>query len=213
MLHSIIGLGRILLKGKSGRKSKNTKPNIRGRQEVRRALLSMETLENRTLMACDGFLTYSQGGYGGNGAPANYLTANFPGVFPNGVQIGSQVPGAASGDASDGNRAALFTSAIAINALLPATATDTTPQGLNGDSTDETDASNLGAGTLAGHTLAMMLTLGFDAANDSFDGDLGNGLLGNLIYQATDGTSALNGMTVSAIVGQANVFLSGATTS
>ncbi|MCA9258301.1 MAG: hypothetical protein KDA61_03825 [Planctomycetales bacterium] len=163
------------------------------------------------MLSCDGFLTYSQGAYGGPGAPFDYMAAHFATVFPSGVQIGNQTAGAATDlNVGAGQRAALFTSAAAVQALLPVGGVDTPPQGLQGDSIN---ATSLDAGALAGHTLAIVLSLGFDAANPLFDGNASNGLLSDLVYQASSGiTTVLNGMTVGQIVAEANQYLSGAAT-
>lgn len=162
------------------------------------------------MLSCNGYTTYSQGAYGAtNGAPSLYMQANFDDVFASGVQIGDLTAGAAT-DAlvGAGERAALFTSAQAIIDLLPVGGPDSPPQGLN---TDSVDATSLGAGTLAGHTIAMTLSLGFDAADAGFAA--APGYLGDLTYNAASGiTTVLNGLTVTAIVAEANAFLSGAAT-
>jgi hypothetical protein len=197
---------------------------IRSRKLERKAAfrnaLRFESLEGRAMLACvegcTGFLTYSQGGYGGdtgNGVPVAYLNANFSSAFPAGIQIGNQGAGAATDNViTAGNRAALFTSAADIVAFLPHGGTSSA---LGGDFLNPVDPPppdpNL-AGALAGQTITMMLNIGFDAANPEFDGNGCNIALGDLIYDAidTDATSALDGMTVQAIVNEANLILSGA---
>src|SRR5262245_19275201 len=95
----------------------------RRRRSAHLGLLA-EPLEERRLLSvnldgldsshCGPFLTYSQGGYGGDNikaAPVAYLNAHFEAAFPDGLQIGDQAANAANGlDTTDGHRAALFES-------------------------------------------------------------------------------------------------------
>lgn len=182
------------------------------RRRKRRPSLAFQPLEHRIALSCDGFLTYSQGGWSGAGEPGRYLDAEFSSVFPHGVQIGDQTTGAATGEDAAGSWAALFTSPAAIRNYLPNGGGSAT---LDGDSVDPVNPSGPTHGpglTLGGQTLAMMLNLGFDAADPNFDGNPANPSLGSLIYTATDGTEALNGNSVSQIVAFANAYLSGADT-
>lgn len=168
--------------------------------------MQMEALENRTTPDCSGFLTVTQGGWGAvaNGHnPATYRDAHFASVFPSGLQIGDLTPGAATADNTSGHWAALFTSSLAVQNYLPDGSTAST---LGGDFVDPTHLN-----VLAGQTVALTLTVGFDAADPNFDGDPSNPTLGSLIYTASDDTSVFNGMTVQAILNAANQVLSGAT--
>jgi hypothetical protein len=184
----------------------NSRRKLKRRASLRGALrgaLRIESLEGRAMLACDGFLTYTQGAYGqnqGNNTAGQYLTANFASVFPSGVQIGHQDPGAASSNNTAGNWAVLLTSPQAVRDFLP---DNTGPDDLGGDYVNPTNTITV----LAGQTLALTLNVKLDQADPSFDGDPGNPALGSLTYT---GSGPLNGMTVSAILAAANVFLSGA---
>jgi len=194
------------------RRSKMAKAKVDRSRRPRRSSLAFQPLENRIALSCDGFLTYSQGGWSGAGEPGSYLDAMFSSVFPNGVQIGDQAVGAAASGNSAGNWAALFTSPSAIRDYMPNGGGSAT---LGGDFLNPINPSGPTNGpglTLGAQTLTMMLNLGFDAADPNFDGHPSNASVGSLIYMATDTTSVLNGKTVSQIVVFANAYLSGADT-
>jgi hypothetical protein len=79
------------------------KPKINRCRRPQRCSLSVQPLENRIALSCDGFLTYSQGGWSGPGVPGSYLDATFSSAFPDGVQIGDQAVGAATSGNSAGS--------------------------------------------------------------------------------------------------------------
>lgn len=193
--------------------ARGARRSIGSRRRTPRPALSCQSLEQRLALSCNGFLTYSQGGWSGGGSPGRYLDAEFSTAFPRGVQIGDQAPGAATTGDAAGRWAALFTSPTAVRAYIP---NGGGSAALGGDSVDPINPSGPTNGpglTLGGQTLTMMLNLGFDAADPNFDGNPTNATLGSLVYTATDGTSVLNGTSVDRIVGLANAYLSGADTS
>lgn len=204
----MLALSRLFHRTKSP-VARRTVPSRRG---TRHSALAVQSLEPRFALACDGFLTYSQGGWSGPGTAGGYLDATFSSAFPHGVQIGDQTAGAATSDNGAGSWAALFTSPAAIRAYLP---NGGGSAALGGDFLDPINPSGPANGpglTLGGQTLTMMLNLGFDAADPAFDGHPTNPALGTLIYSAADDTGVLNGMSVSEIVALANAHLSGAGT-
>lgn len=166
----------------------------------------LELLEGRAMMACDGFTTFTQGGWGAdpNGDnPGSYLHGNFAEAFPNGVQIGSQTAGAASDSVTTaGNQAAMFTSAQAITDWLPHGG----PSGaLGGDTVNPLLGSAPDDGTLAGQTLALSLNVGFDLYDANFS--VSTTHLKDL--EVTSGPFA--GQTVQFVLNTANAILSGIT--
>jgi Secretion system C-terminal sorting domain/SprB repeat len=139
------------------------------------------------LQSCQGFTTITQGGYGAKCSGNNwgcYLKNNFAAAFPSGLTVGS------------GTRLLRFTSASAIQAFLPSS---TTPRALNvGTMINPTNYKNV----LAGQTVALTLSLGFDA-NANFSSS--SIPLGSLIV--TNGT--FSGMTVNQLLSIANTILGG----
>jgi len=136
--------------------------------------------------------------------PGTYLHANFAAAFANGLQIGSQVVGAASdNNTTAGNQAALFTSAQAITDWLPHGG----PSGaLGGDTVDPDQASDPDDGTLAGQTAALTLSVGFDLYDPAFSPSATH--LKDLIVTS----GAFAGQTVQFVLDTCNAILSGDTT-
>jgi hypothetical protein len=210
MLSSI--LDRIFPARRSTRRSPK-----RAARPIDRRRMFLETLENRALLAtCVGdFTTFTQGGWGagpnGNN-PGTYLHAgatdgaNFAAAFPGGLQIGSQVAGAASdADTSAGNQAALFTSAQALTDWLPHGG----PSGpLGGDTVNPSVPSAPDDGTLAGQTAALALAVGFDLYDPSFSASTTH--LKDLTV--ADSASPFFGKTVQYVLDTSNAILSGLTT-
>ncbi len=166
----------------------------------------LEQLELRAMMACDGFTTFTQGGWGAdpNGGNAGvYLHSNFTAAFPNGVQIGSQTAGAASDSVvTAGNQAAKFTSAQAITNWLPHGG----PSGaLGGDTVNPLLGSAPDDGTLAGQTLALSLNVGFDL----YDANFSESTVHLKDLEVSSGPFA--GQTVQFVLNTANAILSGIT--
>lgn len=145
------------------------------------------------LLSCQGFTTVTQGGYGAKCAGNNwgcYLVNNFASKFPNGLTVGS------------GNRLLRLTSASAVQAFLPS---GTTPRALNiGTLTNPTSKSY--SNVLAGQTVALTLSLGFDT-NSNFSPS--STFLGSLVV--TSGTFA--GKTVNELLLIANTILGGGSSS
>lgn len=186
---------------RSNRAARRARPN----RATNQGPPQLEPLEDRVVPSCAGeFLTYSQGGWGGSGAPAAYLLANFAAAFPNGLQLGSQVAGAASdANTTAGNQAALFTTGLAINTWLPHGG----PSGaLGGDTVNPLLPAAPDDGNLAGQTAALMLSVGFDLYDEDFSESTTN--LQDLVVSS----GPFAGMTVQQVLGVANAILSGITT-
>lgn len=135
------------------------------------------------------YCTYSQGGFGGPGAPFNLLNSNFATVFPSGIEVG--IPGT-------GGFSLKFTSAAAVQNYLPA---NKTPDKLTADLTNPTSTS---AGVFGGQVLTLKINVALSAAGATSN-TLGN--FGNLYY-CNPGDS-LHGMTVSQILAAMETALGG----
>lgn len=139
------------------------------------------------LTDCGQYRTQTPGGWG---APANgnnpgvYRDANFDAAFPSGLQIGC-------------TNTLQLTSASAVEDFLPSGGT---PSMLPpGTMVDPTSYGN----TLAGHLVAVKLSIGFDAYDPNFAP--ANGYLGNLILNSGPYT----GFTVTEIVALADQAIGG----
>jgi len=130
----------------------------------------------------NGYLTYSQGGWGNSGAPGQFLAAHFTQVYPSGVTIG-------------GVKTLKFTSANAINAFLPAGGS---PAVLTSSAVNPTSSS---AGNFAAQLLAMRLAVDYSAAGKSKVG------LGELVMLS----GPFAGSTVNQILAVANAVIGGQT--
>lgn len=131
------------------------------------------------------FTTYTQGGWGAkaNGSnPGAFLLANFPTVFPNGVEVG-------------GGYTLKFTSANAITVFLPRGGTASVLQA------SATNPTSSAAGVLAGQVLSMQLSLSCSNAGVTRYG------LGNLKLQS----GKFAGYTLSSFCSLANKVLGGDT--
>ena len=141
------------------------------------------------LLSCEGFTTITPGGYGAKCSGNNwgcYVVNNFAAKFPNGLTIGS------------GTRLIKFTSAAAVQAFLPS---GTTARALNAGTLTNPTAKTY-SNVLAGHTIALSLSLRFDSNPNFSPSSLS---LGNLIMSS--GTFA--GKTVNEILTIANTILGG----
>lgn len=127
-----------------------------------------------------GFLTYSQGGWGNNGAPGQFMAAHFAQVYPSGVTIG-------------GGHTLKFTSASAVTAFLPAGGS---PRALTWSAVNPTRSS---AGVFAGQLLALRLAVDYSAAGKSKAG------LGELVMLS----GPFAGSTVNQILAVANAVIGG----
>jgi len=146
-----------------------------------------------SLLTCQGFTTVTQGGYGAKCSGNNwgcYLVNNFASKFPNGLTIGS------------GNRLLKLTSAGAVQAFLPS---GTSARALN-VGTLINPTSKTYNNVLAGQTVALTLSLGFDT-NSNFSPS--STFLGSLVV--TSGTFA--GKTVNELLLIANTILGGGSSS
>ena len=113
-------------------------------------LIAMASFSNSTKAqtSCPGFTTYSQGGYGGNGAPGNLLINNFSSWFPDGLTIGC-------------TNTVKFTSSAAVRSFLPSGGgSNALPAGNTVNPTNYRS-------TLAGQLVAMTINLAFDNHNTS----------------------------------------------
>ncbi|WP_333667244.1 T9SS type A sorting domain-containing protein, partial [Flavobacterium sp.] len=141
------------------------------------------------LLACTGFTTITQGGYGATCNGNNwgcYLSNNFVAAFPMGLKVGS------------GSNFLRFSSAAAIHNFLPS---GTTPRALNAGTLVNPTSSTY-SNVLAGQAVALTLSLGFDN-NANFSPS--TTALGSLVISS--GTFA--GMTVSQVLAVANTILGG----
>jgi hypothetical protein len=138
-----------------------------------------------------GFRTQTMGGWGnkchGNN-PGCYRDANFPSCFPTGAQIGT-----AAGPH------AVWTTAKAVEDYLPAGSTAGTLV------TNLVNPLTTQAGVLGGQTLALTLSVGFDACDPSF-GSSPFPLSALKVIKAGD---PCFGMTVAQVLAEANAVLSG----
>ena len=132
------------------------------------------------------FTTFSQGGFGGRGAPYNLLAANFATLYPMGVEVG--IPGA-------GGFSMKFTSAVAVQAYLPAGGTS---GNLTADLINPTGSSS---GVFGGQVLALKLNI---ALSDAAATSIG---FGDLYY--CEAAASLHGQTVRQILAVAETALGG----
>jgi hypothetical protein len=104
-------------------------------------------------VACPGFRTWTQGGYGAssNGAPTQFLTANFAAAFPAGLEIGCT------------NKIRL-TTATAVRNFLPQ---GTAPAYLNSGIATNPTKTNFNS-VLAGQLVTLTLNVRFDQVFASF---------------------------------------------
>jgi hypothetical protein len=132
------------------------------------------------------FCSFSQGGFGGRGAPYDLLAANFATVYPTGVEVG--IPGA-------GGFSMKFTSAVAVQAYLPA-------GGTSGNLTaDLINPASSSSGVFGGQVLALKLNIALSDAGATNTG------FGDLYY--CDAASSLHGQTVRQILAVAETALGG----
>jgi len=138
---------------------------------------------------CKGFRTQTPGGWGSPAAgdnPGEYRDANFDEAFPNGLVVG-------------GDFTLTLTSASAVEDFLPSGGS---PAALNQDYTDPTQA----LGTLAGHVVALSLSIGFDECTTCDPFGSNTTPLKDLIF---DDGSVFDGMTVEDVLAEANRVLGG----
>jgi len=132
------------------------------------------------------YTTYTQGGWGGPGAPGQLLANNFATVYPSGVVIGRSP-----------DFKLTFTSSNAVKDFLPQGGT---PDVLTTSATDPTTSD---AGVFAGQVLALQLSVDFSDAGKTDAG------LGDLVY--VNPGDSLDGKTVREILAIANDVLGGGT--
>ncbi|HEV8485916.1 MAG TPA: hypothetical protein VGV87_20405 [Blastocatellia bacterium] len=132
------------------------------------------------------YCSFSQGAFGGSGAPYNLLAANFASIYPSGVEVG--IPGA-------GGFSMKFTSATAVQAYLPAGG------GANKLTADLTNPMTSASGQFGGQVLALKLNIALSDASATSPG------LGDLYY--CEAGSSLSGMTVRQILAAAETALGG----
>lgn len=134
--------------------------------------------------------TFTQGGWGSNphgNNPGTYLLQHFAGAFPNGLTVGCST------------YTLTLTSAQAVSDFLPCGGP---VAALTANYTNPTTLAN----TLAGQLVALTLSVGFDVYDTTFAGSPLN--LGNL----TVVSGVFQGMTVNAILAEANKALGGCPT-
>ncbi len=140
-------------------------------------------------LPCEGFKTITQGGYGAKCSGGNwgcYVQSNFASKFPTGLIVGS------------GTRFLKLTSANAVEAFLPS---GSTARALNaGTMVNPTEKTY--NNVLAGQTVALTLSLGFDT-NPNFSPSPTP--LGNLIV----GSGPFAGKSVNELLAIANTILGG----
>jgi hypothetical protein len=133
------------------------------------------------------YCSFSQGGFGGPGAPYDLLAANFVAIYPSGVEVG--IPGA-------GGSSMTFTSAAAVQAYLPAGGS------ANKLTADINNPTSTASGQFGGQVLALKLNIALSDAVATSPG------LGDLYYCNGAGDS-LSGMTVRQILAAAETALGG----
>ena len=169
-----------------------------GPNDYQKLVLATPTTANREAIAtvnwqisngnCSttGFITYTQGGWGGSGAPGTLRDSKFSTVFPSGLVIG-------------GTKTAKFTSSSAINNYLPAGGT------ASYFTTNYTNPSSTSAGVLGGQAVALMMNINFNNA----------GLLGTNATKFGDmiiTSGSLAGKTVNELANSLNIALGGSST-
>jgi hypothetical protein len=132
------------------------------------------------------FCSFSQGGYGGNGAPYDLLAANFAAIYPSYVEVG--IPGV-------GGSSMQFTSALKVQDYLPAGG------GANKLTVDLVNQTSSSSGQFGGQALALKLNIALS------DKGVTNSGFGDLYY--CDATSSLNGKTVRQILAVKETALGG----
>ena len=117
------------------------------------AVFFCSQISAQTPVACPGFRTWTQGGYGGsgNGSPAQYLTTNFAAAFPTGLEIGCT------------NKIRL-TTATAVRNFLPQ---GTSPSVLPAGTLTNPTKTNFNS-VLAGQLVTLTLNVRFDQVFASF---------------------------------------------
>jgi len=132
------------------------------------------------------YCSFSQGGFGGPGAPYNLLAANFGTLYPSGVVVGIPNPG---------DFAMTFTTAPAVQAYLPGSGM------ANKLTVDYLNPTATSSGQFGGQTLALKLNMALS------DGGATQPGFGDLYY--CDSNSTLSGMKVRDILAQAEITLGG----
>jgi hypothetical protein len=156
------------------------------------------------------YVTFTQGAYGGPGAPYDAMSCNFASVFSSDLVAGAGYPG------SSGSYTIDFTTATAVQGFLPQGGS---PGVLDASATNPAGTA---AGVLASQVLTNNINLALSTAGASFCNDKtfgGNANfptgLGSLKISTTydfnglSSTSPLRGMTVSQFVTLANTVLGG----
>jgi hypothetical protein len=143
--------------------------------------------------------TYSQGGYGGGGYPAQVLINNYVSTFSAGMVLGIYAP--TNGNAAPNGLLWQGTS-TGLSALQAAISVNGGAGIIGQDAVNPTDT--FGAGSLGRQTLALILNVAFNTT-----GVLGSAPnnYGSLIY--TNNGDSLNGLTVSQILALANRAVAG----
>ncbi|HEC21406.1 MAG TPA: hypothetical protein ENI95_00655 [Chloroflexi bacterium] len=145
------------------------------------------------------FRTQTQGGWGSEAQgenPGAYRDEHFSACFPDGLIIGH------SDD--EGGFTALFTTAAAIEAFLPAGG-EAGPFAASYVDPDPEAGEGSEAGVLAGQALALTLNIGFDQC----DPDFGASDLDLAALIVADEASACFGWTVQQVLDEANLVLGG----
>ena len=143
---------------------------------------------------CGQLRTQTMGGWGSKPAgnnPGMYLQTNFAGAFPSGVMVGT----------TTGN-SATWTSALAVRNFLPAGGPS---KALTQDYTNPTTAQL--KSNVIGQLLALTLSVGFDAYDANF------GAAGIELGDMIISSGAFAGWSVSDFLAEANVVVSGGTSS
>jgi hypothetical protein len=140
-----------------------------------------------------GFVTYTLGGYGGNGQPGQFVINNYATAFPASSRL--VVPRPAAGAASD----IVLANATEVRAFLRAT---------NSSRFTNANVSGYRPSTLEKQFVALSLSVRFDATFASFAPSTSQ--LGLRTFRNLTGSLAVaNGLTISQVLTQARAFLDG----
>lgn len=152
--------------------------------------------------SCSPFCTYGPGAFAGTGAGATVFDAHFETVFAGGLEIGDYDPSNGTSAPNGLRWTGNATGRLALEAFLTGAAG---PSGAFA-ADDLNGAGTQGGGSLAIHTAALALNLGFNAA-----GVLGGfqTTLGSIVYLKMGTVDSLNGLTIAQILGVANQVLAG----
>lgn len=149
------------------------------------------------------FCSYSQGGYGGGGAPGAVLSGNFAATFAGAGHLEVGVFNSGNGGASP-NGIRFTADATGLAALVSYLGGGGSSGAFTADAINPTSSSGTGGGTLAKQTTTLALNVAFN--NAGVAGSAASGFP-NLVYR--NPSDSLDGMTVTQILAAADAALAG----